>query len=118
MTEEIQERIDLEQEPEKSPPKWFWPVLGTIFIVFILTMTVLMIRLLRINIQKATVPQVMPTPTAGARPVTETDFPTAKLEQQGTSDEIDDIEADLEATDLAGIDQELEDIEAELDERN
>ena len=36
------------------------------------------------------------------------------LEIQGTSDEIEDIEADLDATDLEGLDAELEAMEAEL----
>ena len=36
------------------------------------------------------------------------------LQEQGTSDEIADIEADLNFTDLEGLDAELEDIEKEL----
>lgn len=37
-----------------------------------------------------------------------------ELQQQGSSDEIADIEADIDATDLDNLDQELGDIEGEL----
>ena len=36
------------------------------------------------------------------------------LQEQGTSDEVADIEADLDATDLEGLDAELEQIDNEL----
>lgn len=42
------------------------------------------------------------------------DAATKALETQGASDEIEAIDADLETTDLEGLDQELQDIEAEL----
>lgn len=44
----------------------------------------------------------------------EPDIVTETLEAQGTSDEIDAIEADVTATDLEGLDLELGDIEAEF----
>ena len=43
------------------------------------------------------------------------DAMTARLQRQGTSDELGAIEADLQTTDLSGLDQELADIEAELE---
>jgi len=43
------------------------------------------------------------------------DVQTAALEQQSDSDETNDIEADLQATDLSNLDKELADIEAEID---
>ncbi|NTV22728.1 MAG: hypothetical protein HGB03_04210 [Candidatus Yonathbacteria bacterium] len=39
---------------------------------------------------------------------------TEALKEQGTSDDISSIEADLSATDLSGLDTELENIDAEL----
>lgn len=42
------------------------------------------------------------------------DTAVEQLQEQGTSDEIADIEADLNATDLEGLDAELEQIEMEL----
>jgi hypothetical protein len=50
------------------------------------------------------------TPT----PVVEADSQTKLLQEQSSSDEISAIEADLEETDLAGLDQELTSIESEL----
>ena len=47
-------------------------------------------------------------------PPTEEDTQTAALQQQSDSDEINDIEADLQATDLSNLDKELADIEAEI----
>jgi len=40
---------------------------------------------------------------------------SAALETQGTSDELADIQADLDATDLESLDTELSDIDAELE---
>ena len=45
-----------------------------------------------------------------------TDPATASLEAVSQSDEISDIEADLNATDLSGLDQELSEIESELNQ--
>lgn len=44
------------------------------------------------------------------------DAATQTLEQATTSDEVADIEQDLNATDLSGLDQELSDIETELNQ--
>lgn len=53
-------------------------------------------------------PKPSPTPVAGV------DEDTAALEEQGGSDEISTIEADLNATNLSNIDKELTDIDSEL----
>lgn len=42
------------------------------------------------------------------------DSSTLSLQQQGTSDEVGDIENDLNATDLNNLDRELSDIEAQF----
>ncbi len=55
-----------------------------------------------------------PSPAPTPSPSAEIDEDTAVLEEQGTSDEISDIEADLNATDLFDIDKELTDIDREL----
>ena len=55
-----------------------------------------------------------PTPTPIPNSAAKLDSATAVLEQQGTSDELSDIETDLETTDLTNIDKELSDIESEL----
>ena len=46
--------------------------------------------------------------------IAEEDETLMMLEKQSTSDEVADIEADLEMTDLEGLDAELEQIEKEL----
>jgi len=47
-------------------------------------------------------------------PTTEEDTQTAALEQQSDSDEVNDIEADIQATDLSNLDKEMADIEIEI----
>lgn len=44
----------------------------------------------------------------------EEDAQTAALGQQSDSDEFNDIEADIQATDLSNLDKEMADIEAEI----
>jgi len=60
------------------------------------------------------IPKPSPSPTPTPSPSAEIDEDTTALEEQGTSDEISDIEADLNATDLSDIDKELTDIDSEL----
>jgi len=47
-------------------------------------------------------------------PQAEEDAQTAAFQQQSDSDDIGDIEADIQATDLSNIDEGLTDIEAEI----
>lgn len=54
------------------------------------------------------------TPVVTPMPAVEADTQTELLQEQGSSDEVSAIEADLEKTDLSGLDKEVEDIESEL----
>lgn len=58
-------------------------------------------------------PKLTPTPSPSPT-AAEIDSQTSALGEQETSDEIEAIETDLEATDLSNIDKELTDIENEL----
>jgi flagellar basal body-associated protein FliL len=49
-----------------------------------------------------------------SKTVPEEDFKTRALEKQGTTDEIDEIQKDLESTDLENLTEEINQIEAEL----
>lgn len=49
-----------------------------------------------------------------ASPTPSPDAATAQLQEQGSSDELTEIEADLEATSFTDLDAELGDIEREL----
>lgn len=55
-----------------------------------------------------------PSPTPIPSPSSSVDETTSNLEKQGTSDELAEIEKDLEATDLSNLDKGLTDIENEL----
>ncbi|MCJ7804214.1 hypothetical protein MUP35_00565 [Patescibacteria group bacterium] len=61
-----------------------------------------------------TVPGIEEIITEETAPQTEEDAQTAALQQQSDSDEISQIEADIQATDLSNIDKELADIEVEI----
>jgi uncharacterized protein HemX len=63
-----------------------------------------------LNQRKLSQTPSLPTPT----PTETVDQTTQELKEQGKSDEIDEIEADLKSTNLTNLDQELEDIEKEL----
>jgi uncharacterized protein YdgA (DUF945 family) len=62
-----------------------------------------------------TVPQMQEMTTEETEAPIEEDSQTAALQQQSDSDEIGQIEADIQATDLSNIDKELADIEAEIE---
>ena len=84
---------------------WFIPLLIVLVVIIVVGMIWAIDKGLLL-------PQLSPSPTA--TPSTAIDESTAALEEQGSSDEIEAIEADLENTDLSNIDQELTDIENEL----
>lgn len=90
-------------------------IIVTLDVILVLGLVVMGVSYWRIS-QTRSLPSPTPTPTSLPTPTPseETDAQTSTLEEQGTSDEIEDIEADLEATDLSEIDKELEDIESEL----
>lgn len=105
-----EEKMEIEEiQPSFLKRFWFIPLILVI-------LAILGVGIFWVYKQKLAVPKVIPTPapTTIPTPVVEVDTTTAALEQQGTSDEISAIEADLEATDFTEIDKELEDIEAEL----
>ena len=98
-------------EEKRGVFKKFWYVFTILGVIIALCLVFLVYGYLKLSLQKpASTPTPIPTPTAAE----EVDEQTSDLEEQGTSDEIGDIEADLEETDLSEIDQELEDIESEL----
>ncbi len=96
---------------EKSPLKRFWYVFAVLGVVLVTSAGVIVYGYPKLSQQA---PAVTPMPIATPTPAEEVDQQTAALKTQGTSDEIDDIEADLGATDLSEIDKELEEIESEL----
>jgi len=93
-------------ETGKFDKLWFIPVILAL-------VAVIVVGALWVANKGLLAPSPSPTPTAS--PSAELDEDTAALEEQGTSDEISKIEADLNATDLTDIDKELTDIEDELE---
>jgi hypothetical protein len=59
-------------------------------------------------------PQIQEMITGETEAPIEEDAQIAALQQQSDSDEISQIETDIQATDLSNIDKELADIEAEI----
>ena len=91
--------------------KRFWYLFLILGVIIIFSLGILVYGYLKLSQEKpASTPVSVPTPT----PIEEIDEQTSTLEGQGSSDELEDIEADLGATDLSEIDQELEDIDSEL----
>ena len=106
--------------PDLNKPKPFKNlslILAAIGVVVVIAAVgyFLVVKLGKTETQKPVTPSSTPTPTVVSKlPIGEGDASTVALEEQGNSDEIADIEADLNSTDLAEIDQELADIESEL----
>ncbi len=99
------------EEGKPNLLKRFWYLFLIFGVLIILSLGILVYGYQKLSQEKpASIPTPMPTPT----PIEETDEQTSALENQGTSDEITDIEDDLEATNLSDLDQELEDIDSEL----
>lgn len=92
----------------------FWFVFVILGFVLISIMGILLIAnqklFSRRRASAPSFPVFTPTPT----PLVEGEATITALEEQGTSDEISAIEADLEATDFSEIDKELIEIEAEF----
>lgn len=86
---------------------WFIPVILALIAIMV-------VGILWVTNQGLLVPKPSPSPVPTASPSAEVDEETTALEEQGTSDEISEIEADLNATNLSDIDKELTDIENEL----
>lgn len=105
------------QEGSPNKPKTFLYLL----VVLVVIVTIISLGIILFNFSKPSEPkisQVTPTPAAvTSQPtitVTAEDQTTQNLSTQGTSDEIADIEKDLNNTDLTNIDKEVNDINSEL----
>jgi len=103
--------------PTAAKPKTFLYLL----VVLVVIVTIISLGIILFNFSKpreSPVSQVSPTPAAvTSQPtitVTAEDQATQNLSTQGTSDEIADIEKDLNNTDLTNIDKEVDDINLEL----
>ncbi len=104
------EPMEVQEKPGLIKRFWFLPL--AFILLFILLMVGYLftnqnLEIFNLDLFKKT-PQVTPT----SSPATESE--TASLEEQGTSDETTEIEADLRKTDLTDLDKELTDIEEEL----
>ncbi len=111
--EQVEEQLE-ELKPEKSKLEflekfWFIPVILAIVAVVVVG------SLWAVN-QGWLAPKASPTPTPLPSPTSgaETDESITALEEQGASDEVSAIEADIGATDLSDLDKELTDIENEF----
>jgi len=94
-------------EPKKSGLQQYWYLLvALVLVVFMSVGGIWFIKQGRFNPQ--------PSPTPFPSPTAEADQGTEALDEQGSSDEIDEIEKDLDNTDLNNLDKELSDIESEL----
>lgn len=114
--EPVRELISLDSNKPKSFKK-----MGTILAAISLAVVIiavgyfLVVRLGKTKPPRSVTPSPVPTPTIVSKlPITEADTATAALEEQSDSDEIADIEKDLNSTSLKDIDKELTDIESEL----
>ena len=102
------------QEEEKpNILKRFWYLFVIFGVMIVLSLGILVYGYHKLS-QAKPVPLPTPTPIPTPTVAEEVDEQTSALKGQGSSDELEDIETDLEATDLSGIDQELEDIDSEF----
>lgn len=118
-------------QPPIPPPKVTQPppppitakpkTLLYLLVVLVVIVTIISLGIILFNFSKpreSPVSQVTSTPAAvTSEPtitVTAEDQATQNLSTQGTSDEIADIEKDLNNTDLTNIDKEVDDINSEL----
>ena len=92
-------------KPEEGEKKPMGPIVGVIIIVIVLVFGGIYFWGAKISKESAIT----------AEEITAQEDPALiKLQEQSTSDEIADIEADLDATDLEGLDAELEQIDQDL----
>lgn len=94
------------KEPKPVMKFWYVPVILAFFVAIV--GGAIFIANQRFFAPK---PSPSPSPLPSPSPV---DTSITDLEEQGTSDEIEAIETDLNATDLTNIDKELDEIENEL----
>lgn len=76
------------------------------FLLFLASISVVFMGLMALTLSKRPVKQVS---------MTEQEMEIKKIQTQSESDVVEDIEQDLNETDLLDVDKELQDIEGELD---
>lgn len=103
----VEESVSADMPAETNNKKSFGPIFGIIVIIVLLILAGFYFW----GNSLRTAPQDLPTADEIA---TQADPALSDLATQETSDEIDAIEADLDATDLEGLDAELDVIDAEL----
>ena len=100
---------------EKSKKKFPWLILIVILVILAAGLGFFTWYSSRQMAPKAVVTPIPETIQPTAQPTSAIDQKTAELEEVGESDELDEIEADLNKTDLDELDQEFETIEKELE---
>ena len=103
-------------ENKKNLFERFWYIFVIIAIVLIGVVGYLWFNnqsLLKLKISEAPLGQMFIEPEDMTEEI-ETDEMTIELQKQGSSDQIEEIEEDLQNTDLTGITKELDDIESEI----
>ena len=102
------------QMPEETPkPSSIGPLIGIIIVILVIVLGGLYFWGQRVE---KNADESMATKEGAMSEGSDTaDTSIELLETQGSSDEITDIEKDLDSTDLENLDQELELIESELD---
>ena len=113
--EPVKEIIGADLNKSKSTSKLGLILAGVGLVVVISALCYFFVVRQGTKLTKSVTPTATPTPTVVSKlPIGESDASTVALEEQGVSDEIVDIETDLNSTDLTEIDKELTDIESEL----
>jgi len=105
-------------EPVSGVPKWFYFIFAITLIVFFAVTTLIV---LSITQKKSTSPVAVPTivptltgevaPSVTAKPE---DPIISKFNDQGSSDELTDIETDLNNTDLVELDKSLNELDGQM----
>jgi len=103
-------------ENKKNLFERFWYIFVIIAVVLIGVVGYLWFNnqsLLKLKVSEAPLGQMFIEPEDMTEEI-ETDEMTTELQKQGSSDQIEEIEEDLQNTDLTGITKELDDIESEI----
>lgn len=106
-------------EPESRVPKWFYLIFAITLIVFFAVTTLIVLSFTQ---NKSTSPTTLPT--AFPTQVQEVESPSltpipedpiiSKFNEQGSSDELTDIETDLNNTDLGELDKSLNELDSQM----
>lgn len=104
-------------ENKKNLFERFWYIFVIIAVVLIGVVGYLWFNnqsLLKLKVSETPLGQMFIEPEDMTEEI-ETDEMTTELQKQGSSDQIEEIEEDLQNTDLTGITKELDDIESEIE---